>query len=374
MKVMLIDDELFALDVLEKQLNKVEGIEIVGKYQNPELAFLDLAKVEVEAIFLDMEMGEVHGIEFAEKITAVYSHIEIIFVTAHPEFALEAFEVNAIDYLLKPVRINRLIKAILKTKEKLELYKGSKESSIPTELPLSIYTMKSFRLLDSEQNVIKWRTKKVKELFVFLWHHQEKPVHKAQIIEALWSEMDISKSMVLLHTTVYHLRKVLKENGVENPLKLVNEHYILSTSFLSDIYELKDIITINEMSSEAVRRVLGIYKGDYLEEENYPWVIEEQQLIRQSVLHYLERFVETAKNCNEHTFLIEASLGKMLVLDIYNETYMLQLLEHYGKRGNLQKMEELYQIINKRLKNELGISIPDVMEEFYNKLVANRLG
>ncbi len=373
MKVMLIDDELFALDVLEKQLNKVEGIEIVGKYQNPELAFLDLAKLEVEVIFLDMEMGEVHGIEFAEKITAVYSNVEIIFVTAHPEFALEAFEVNAIDYLLKPVSINRLKKAILKTKEKLELYKGRKESPIQTEQSLSIYTMKSFRLLDSEQNIIKWRTKKVKELFVFLWHHREKPVHKAQIIEELWPEMDIRKSMVLLHTTVYHLRKVLKGNGIENPIKLVNEYYLLSTLFLSDIYELKEIITINELSSEKVRRVLEIYSGDYLEEENYPWVIQEQQLIRQSVLHFLERFIETTKNGNEHPLLIEACLEKMLALDIYNETYMLQLLEYYGKRGNIQKMDELYQVISKRLKNELGISIPDGMEEFYKNLVANRL-
>ena len=372
MKVMLIDDELFALDVLEKHLNKLEGIEIVGRYQNPRHAFSDLAKLDVEAIFLDMEMGEVHGIEFAEKIISVYSHIEIIFVTAHPQFALEAFEVNAIDYLLKPVSSKRLKKAIEKTQEKLALYKGRKNSSLQIDQSLFIYTLKSFRLHDSEQNIIKWRTKKVKELFVFLWHHREKPVHKAQIIDALWPEMDISKAMVLLHTTVYHLRKVLKGNGIENPIKLVNEYYLLSTLFLSDIYELKEIITINELSSKKVRKVLEIYNGDYLEEENYPWVIQEQQLIRQSVLHFLERFVETAKNGNEHPLLIEACLEKMLALDIYNETYMLQLLEYYGKRGNIQKMDELYQVISKRLKNELGIPIPDGMEQFYNNLVTNR--
>lgn len=363
MKVMLIDDELFALDVLEKQLNKVEGIEIVGKYQNPELALLDLTKLEVEAIFLDMDMGEVHGIEFAEKITAAYGHVEIIFVTAYPEFALEAFEVNAIDYLLKPVNLNRLKKAVLKTNEKLKLYKGRNETSPKTLESLYINTMKSFRLINSEQHVVKWRTKKVKELFVFLWHHRGNQVHKAKIIEELWPEMDINKSMVLLHTTVYHLRKVLTENGADNPINLVNEHYTLSVPFASDFCELEKILKLNEISPIKVKQVLEIYSGDYLEEENYPWAIQAQQLIRKSVLYFLEKFIEAEKKRGEHTQLVEVCLEKMLTLDIYNETYMVQLLKHYSRAGNIQRMKELYQLVSDRLENDLGINIPAEIEE-----------
>ncbi|MFO1446327.1 response regulator [Bacillus sp. Bva_UNVM-123] len=369
MRVLLIDDELLALDVLERQLIKMEGIDIVGKFQDPELAFQKIEKLEAEVIFLDMNMGDVHGIEYAEKITAIYSHIEIIFVTAYPEFALEAFEVNAIDYLLKPVRLDRLKKAVLKTEEKLALNKAKKDLTPQTAKTLYVYTMKSFRLIDSMQNVVKWRTKKVKELFVFLWHYRESPVHKDQIIEELWPEMDISKSMVLLHTTVYHLRKVLKENNVENPIKLVNECYILSVPFHSDIYELEEIVKSTEISSEYVKRVLEIYSGDYLEEENYAWAIKAQQRIRKSVLHALEKYVELEKYVDDQSPLLEASLEKMLALDIYNETYMYELLAHYGKMGSLQKLEELYELISERLINELGIIIPDKIEQLYKRLL-----
>lgn len=362
MKALLIDDEVLALDVLEIELNKLDDIEIVGKYQDPELAFNDLAKLEVEVIFMDMNMGEVHGIELAEKVKKAYSHIEVIFVTAHAEFALEAFEVNAIDYLLKPVNLNRLRKAVLKTTEKLALNKIRKDIAIQTTEDLYAYTMKSFRFLDSKGNVIKWRTRKVKELFVYLLHYR--PAHKAKIIEDLWPDSDVSKSMVLLHTTVYHLRKLLKENGLVDPLKLVNDSYILSLTFQCDFIELEEQVQSN-VTPENVIKVLELYQGDYLEEDNYEWAMEIQQTMKQSVLQFLEKFIDEPKFQDKHPFLVEDSLEKMLEIDLYNETNMLKLMKHYSRVGNRQRMEELYEIIRERLEVDLSIHIPNEIEELY---------
>src|SRR5690625_4913254 len=123
MKVIIIDDEQLAVDVLEILLNKINGIEIVGKYTDPQMALLDIPKLNIDVDFIDMEMGELHGLEVAEIIQSTYpNHIEIVFVTAYPQFALEAFEVNAIDYLLKPVIQERLETTIHKVARRLGDY------------------------------------------------------------------------------------------------------------------------------------------------------------------------------------------------------------------------------------------------------------
>lgn len=78
MRVLLIDDEEIALEVLEIMTSNIEGIEIVGKYTNPVLALQELANIQVDVIFIDMEMPGMHGIEFAEKVMERYSNIDVL--------------------------------------------------------------------------------------------------------------------------------------------------------------------------------------------------------------------------------------------------------------------------------------------------------
>lgn len=126
MRVILIDDEQLALEVLEIQLKKIKDVEIIDKYTDPYRAFEEIERLNIDVVFLDMEMGSIHGLEFAERLMTKFNDLEVIFVTAHPQFALEAFEVNAIDYLLKPVRMERLEKSIAKLQEKVQLYQKIK--------------------------------------------------------------------------------------------------------------------------------------------------------------------------------------------------------------------------------------------------------
>ena len=168
MRVLLVDDEELALLFLEKMLNKIEGIEIAGKYTNADLAFEDMASLQIDLIFLDMKIGNVHGLNLAQKIISTYRDIEIVFVTAYPQFAVGAFEVNAIDYILKPIQKDRLQVAINKVAEKLELYKHRKQALNQEKSKLTVHKLHSFKLFDFERNIIKWRTRKVKELFTFL--------------------------------------------------------------------------------------------------------------------------------------------------------------------------------------------------------------
>lgn len=361
MRVLLVDDVQLILDVFESMLKKFDGVEIVGKYTDPRRVLEDINKLQVDAIFLDMEMGDVHGLELAEAIMMHYSHIQIIFVTSHPQFALEAFEVNAIDYIVKPIKAERLGKAIEKIRERLVKYN---QQSAREETTLFANALGSFRLINAEQKVVKWRTRKVQELFVYLWHHRKNPVHKARIIEDLWPDMDALKAVQLLHTTIYQLRKTLKDAGADKAIKFVNDHYLLMKEIHSDVEELETIISSREIEPEKVDKVLELYKDDYLAEDDYRWALQAQQELKQAVLYYLENYI-VQHSKNESSFLVQRCLEKMVGLDCYNEEYLFKLLDYYGKTKNFEQFISLYKTIKKLFEDELEVETPEKIQQMY---------
>lgn len=366
MRVLLIDNEEMALNVNEIMLKELDGVEVVGKFTNPYSALERLEAMEADVIILDMEMGAVNGLELAEIIRSKYSHIEIMFVTAHAQYALQAFEVNAVDYLLKPLNKNRLKRAIERMQEKLDLYKESKKQVASKEVSFYMKTFGGFHLLDNQQNIVKWRTKKVKELFLFLWQHNGAPVHKAIVMEQLWPDVHAEKTAKLLHTTVYQLRKTFKEQGLEDAVQFNNDHYSLGLLIGSDCTVLEGLLKDNKMESSEVEQILTLYKGDFLEEADFRWVTPIQQRLRQSVLQYLEQIISVGE---VNLLLIEECLLKMLELDCYNETYMYNLLAFYENMENSQKMKEFYKMIEARLRDDLGIEVPIKMKKLYGHFV-----
>jgi two-component SAPR family response regulator len=115
-KTILIDDERPALNNLECLLKGYDQIEIVGLYTDVTKVFDEIKKEEVHLIFLDIEMPKIKGIEAAEKILAIDSNVQIVFVTAYNNYALDAFEVEAVDYVMKPIIKKRLDKTIERIK------------------------------------------------------------------------------------------------------------------------------------------------------------------------------------------------------------------------------------------------------------------
>lgn len=365
MNVVIIDDEILAVSYLEDLLRKIDDIQIVGKFTDPLIAFKKIVSLQVDVVFLDMEMGEMHGLEVAEKIMETFNEIEIIFVTAYPSYALKAFEVNAIDYLMKPVRLDRLTKAITKVRQQIKLYNYKNQYSQQSSKDLYICSLGSFRLLNGQQNVIKWRTRKVQELFVFLWHHQNKPVHKARIIEELWSDTDMEKAVALLHTTVYQLRRTFKENNIEKSVVLKNDRYHLFIQIESDMNKLEKILYEEDPSVENIKKILRLYVGDYLEEESYPWIIQKQHQLKNLVLNYLESFLKKKSTHHVDHLFVEQCLEKMFQLDPMNETNIIRLINHYGETRNKNKIQSLFHLVNDTFTGDLNMGFPsNIMNTF----------
>jgi two-component system LytT family response regulator len=116
MKALLIDDERLARNELRRLLRSFDDIEIVGEAANAPQAREQLAALSPELIFLDVQMPGETGMQLLESLEPPVPHV--IFTTAYDEFAVKAFELNALDYLLKPVDPARLAAAIGRLREK----------------------------------------------------------------------------------------------------------------------------------------------------------------------------------------------------------------------------------------------------------------
>jgi DNA-binding LytR/AlgR family response regulator len=117
-KVIIVDDEPLALDVMETYIEKLPSLELVARCENAIQAFDILSKEEVDIMFLDIQMPQLTGIEFLKSLS---NPPLVIFTTAYPNYAIEGYELNVIDYLLKPISFERFMKAVNKAMAQLEL-------------------------------------------------------------------------------------------------------------------------------------------------------------------------------------------------------------------------------------------------------------
>lgn len=107
----IVDDEQMAREILEIHLQKIDAVNIIGSCKNAAEAFNIINNNKIDLIFLDINMPEISGLSFANSINR---KIKIIFTTAYREYALDGFDLQAVDYLLKPISLNRLIQAVNK--------------------------------------------------------------------------------------------------------------------------------------------------------------------------------------------------------------------------------------------------------------------
>ena len=122
MKAYLIDDEALALRKLHHVLEQTRRVEVVGESNNPAQAIKEIQKLRPDVLFLDIEMPGMSGFELLERVGEPQPLV--IFTTAYDRYALDAFKVNSIDYLLKPVSLEHLQRAL----NKLERILGGTEA------------------------------------------------------------------------------------------------------------------------------------------------------------------------------------------------------------------------------------------------------
>ncbi len=142
MNCILIDDEPLAREGLQKMLSGISSVELKESFSNAFDANEYLKSTTIDLMFLDIEMANMTGLEFAKSL--LYKPL-LIFITAYPQYALDSYEIDAIDYLVKPVRIERLLKAINKAENYLRLLQRKNQEEETTTIEEDYVFIKSDR-------------------------------------------------------------------------------------------------------------------------------------------------------------------------------------------------------------------------------------
>ncbi|NQT76272.1 MAG: response regulator transcription factor [Bacteroidetes bacterium] len=126
-KCLIVDDEILAQDVIEKYILATPTLKLAGKCDNAIEAITFLHNNKVDLMFLDLNMPEMGGLDMLKTLS---SPPKVIFTTAYSEYALESYEYGAVDYLLKPIKFERFMKAVNKV---VEQFPVSKQDAISSE-------------------------------------------------------------------------------------------------------------------------------------------------------------------------------------------------------------------------------------------------
>lgn len=127
MRIVLVDNEKSSLDELGYMLTKYTNVEIAGMFTDSLEALKQIESINPDAVFLDIDMPILSGLNLAREIADINTSIAVIFITAYNNYAVEAFEIKAIDYVMKPIRKDRLDTAIEKLADMLDKGFFSKE-------------------------------------------------------------------------------------------------------------------------------------------------------------------------------------------------------------------------------------------------------
>jgi len=148
MKALIVDDERLARKELIELLREFEDIEIEAEAQNVDEALKITEKFTPDVVFLDIQMPEKDGFQFLDALDSC--PFEVVFVTAYDEFALKAFDVNALDYLLKPIDKQRLDRVVERLR-KLVKSKSSSQNTTSAESNTSLSTEDRIFIRDGEK-------------------------------------------------------------------------------------------------------------------------------------------------------------------------------------------------------------------------------
>jgi two-component system, LytTR family, response regulator len=374
MKVILVDDEPLALKYLERQLLKLDtmSIDVIGTYTNPFEGRDEILTRDVDIVFLDISLPELNGIELAEQLLEQKPHLCIVFVTGYHEYAVTAFELNAVDYIVKPVQMDR----VAKTMERLR----SRIASRPEEImePNRNIRMAMFRQVMIEQPneqgqfaLLHWRTTRAQEIFIYLLQHRGQLVRKSALIDMLWPEFDMDKAYPQLYTAIYHIRKTLEPFDTRFQITNTTEGYVLNIEGVQlDIEEWENWFMSNpSVSAESIEghiEMMKLYTGDYLQEYDYWWAEGERQRLKElwlSVsLSMAEWYVDQERI--DEAILCYFSIQRQHSLE---EKAYFSLMKIYALQDNPAQVHRQFSLLCQVLEDEMGEEPSPYIVKWYDE-------
>ena len=218
--VILIDDEQRALHSLMRILAHFPEVHIAATFEDALVAREYIDANPVDGVFVDIEMPEINGLKFAEELKIRHPGIHIVFTTAYMEHAVIAFELASLDYLLKPVSIERMAKTI-------DRMLGLQQRISTHDFLIRTVPTLVLRNAQNGYSSVRWRTEKAKQVFLYLLFHANQPVLRDTLIDVFWDAQENTRAAGQLHTAVYLIRKMFAPSDQIFEIQSRNSTYTL---------------------------------------------------------------------------------------------------------------------------------------------------
>lgn len=366
MKAWLIDDERPCLDELAWQLEHYPDVELVGMESHPHRALEAIAQRPPDAVFLDIDMPKIDGLELALRIQEQCPGVIVIFVTAHAQYALDAFKVHPLDFLLKPVRRARLDECITYLRKHYALLHPER----PAKGGITIRCFGTLEL-NCETN-IKWGTRRVKELLLYLIDKNGSPASKPELLSVLFRGQEDKSTVHNLYMTIYRLKSLLDTLDPQRKLiRLTEDNALILAPGVCDYTDFmrfaRDNSVITEQNTAEATRALELCRDQYLEKESFEWARES---IHEAETEY-ERIALGLGDCHITAGRLpeaERILTELLRRNTLCEEAHTRLLDLTLQAGNCNAYLVRYEQYARILQKELRLKPAARYREQYERL------
>lgn len=342
---MIVEDERHLLQFLNAKLAASGEFEVKLACATAEEALGKLGGERVDVAFIDIEMPRMNGLELAAKLREQQDSLRIIFTTAYDRYAFHAFEVEAVDYLLKPISDND-IQRVIRRLQKLQPSAPEeqpeqqlKEQKREQEPPVRCFGC--FEAKDGEGQLVKWPTRKAEELFAYLLIHQDRLVSKWELLDLLWKDMDEERGLDHLYSTVYRMKQVLKLLPMAPTVNKVNNGYVLrAEGRLSDAGILLSLASPEEVvqNMPAAEAFYFGYTKPLFGNNAYDWSTKVQSRLDQAFAVIGQRLIDRYRQLDRFEEADKAvrHYASQLVEDEVMMVKWLRMLEDWpGHEGKI---------------------------------------
>ncbi|RJX39893.1 response regulator [Paenibacillus pinisoli] len=284
MKVILVDDESAMHLIMRRMLNKLPGVEVSASFTDTQSAAAFLREHrDIDLAFVDISMPDEDGMAFAARAEAGEFTAQIVFVTSHKDYALQAYELSVIDYLVKPVsqeRLERTVNRVLAGRQ--ELPQAPRVHQKEEKLAAAVVTVLGDVFVQSGEGRVKWISRKSAELFAYLLLYKGRRVPRSRLLADIFGGMTPASAENYLNTTVYQLRKSLEPLQLRKAVLSENDGYALELNDVVIDYErfacqaerIKVIDATNLVEAQHIERM---YTGELFGDRAYVWAIRETE-------------------------------------------------------------------------------------------------
>ena len=351
LRTILVDDEELSIKRLKKILAECGEIQICNTFSNSLEAYEYLKENKIDVAFLDISMPDIDGMAFAHMIHGIDSDIDIVFVTGYDDHAVDAFELNALDYLLKPVTIDRMQKTLNKIKKRHPSAQGRPGIKVSFFNGFKVYTA------GDEGREIRLRSPKTEELFAFIVY--KGTTNREEIVDTLWEGLDFDKALKNINSNMYYIRKAMSLNGIDDCIKTGKREISIDMSRMTcDLFEFEGLIKKNKLAGikdgSIYEKVIGLYSGGFLKGKGYEWALEKARNLEKDYIELLEEAARFYMECGQPQRAL-VKLNKIIETNPLREDIHNQIILLYMELGRKNEAWQQYLALEKLLMEELGV-------------------